>query len=428
MKVSTFKQMFLAAMLALVAACGSKNETIIRTVPSQQDQEMKDQMLKLQDQINSVLISDFKTCTSVGIETSDLLIRNVCKIAQAATVEARVELKGQLGELISQLQDQVEADRIDIVSYQSSITSLNNTLTNLQVAIATNLESVDIADDTSLAGYGPFFESILRANDRSKINSFSNSMTSISVGSNPLRVHGNTTVTATVATDMVNLTAHLLSNGAPVKFTTSNTLPAPLSTSTTYYVVNASANTFQVSTTVGGSAVDITSTGSGTHRLTSQQIFITTSGAHGLLVGNTINLTGFAAGVGGLLAGDVTGDFLVASVPTTSTLTIHIIDFSTTSSTSMGGSLGSLQKVLGRGMSTAWQTASDEQLKVSSGTRNYNFLITGASTVFTANPAVNPTGWGGFAAPGAGFVCWKIDNASASAAQIKAGGATVTCR
>lgn len=46
-------------------------------------------------------------------------------------------------------------------------------------------------------------------------------------------------------------------------------LPNPLATSTVYYVVNPTTNTFQLATTPGGSAVNLTSAGSGTLYLTS---------------------------------------------------------------------------------------------------------------------------------------------------------------
>jgi hypothetical protein len=54
--------------------------------------------------------------------------------------------------------------------------------------------------------------------------------------------------------------------GDPIRFTTTTTLPAGLATATTYYVREILSNTtFTVASSVGGSAVDITSTGTGTH-------------------------------------------------------------------------------------------------------------------------------------------------------------------
>lgn len=57
---------------------------------------------------------------------------------------------------------------------------------------------------------------------------------------------------------------HHLNNGDRVSFTTDVTLPGGLSPIVLYYVVNKTSNTFQVSTTLGGSPVNITDDGTGT--------------------------------------------------------------------------------------------------------------------------------------------------------------------
>ena len=46
---------------------------------------------------------------------------------------------------------------------------------------------------------------------------------------------------------------------------TTGTLPAPLSTIVTYFIISATANTFKLSLTSGGAEVDITDTGTGDH-------------------------------------------------------------------------------------------------------------------------------------------------------------------
>lgn len=78
------------------------------------------------------------------------------------------------------------------------------------------------------------------------------------------------TATATVATDLVNITAHGLTAGTEVSFEGSTTAPGGLtkfSAGTTpkiYYVIAAglTANAFKVSATLGGAAVNITTVGS----------------------------------------------------------------------------------------------------------------------------------------------------------------------
>ena len=75
--------------------------------------------------------------------------------------------------------------------------------------------------------------------------------------------------TFTAATnDVITASGHGLTDGTRVRFTTSGTLPAGLSLATDYYVRDATSSTFKVSATLGGSAVDITDTGSGTHTAT----------------------------------------------------------------------------------------------------------------------------------------------------------------
>lgn len=57
-----------------------------------------------------------------------------------------------------------------------------------------------------------------------------------------------------------------LINGVAVKLTTTGSLPTGYSLNTTYYVINAAANTFQLSATLGGAVVTAnTNNGTGTH-------------------------------------------------------------------------------------------------------------------------------------------------------------------
>lgn len=61
-------------------------------------------------------------------------------------------------------------------------------------------------------------------------------------------------------------TAHGMLNGQLVKLRTTGTLPTPLGVDTIYYVVEKADDTFKLSLTSGGAAIDITSAaGGGTH-------------------------------------------------------------------------------------------------------------------------------------------------------------------
>lgn len=84
--------------------------------------------------------------------------------------------------------------------------------------------------------------------------------------------------TADAGTDFVTCTNHGFSNNDIVQVVNSGgALPAGLSASTNYYVINKTANTFQLSSSSGGSAINITDVGSGTN------YFTTTDGKlHGL--------------------------------------------------------------------------------------------------------------------------------------------------
>lgn len=68
------------------------------------------------------------------------------------------------------------------------------------------------------------------------------------------------------ATDIVTANAHGMSEGDIIQVTTSGVdLPAGLALATDYYIIDPTTNTFKVSANRGGSAVDITDAGTGTH-------------------------------------------------------------------------------------------------------------------------------------------------------------------
>lgn len=86
----------------------------------------------------------------------------------------------------------------------------------------------------------------------------------------------NATFTADAGTDICTYTSttSIPSNilvGTRVRFTTTTTLPAPLATATDYYVIRIDNTTFKVATSyanaIAGTAIDITTTGTGTHTI-----------------------------------------------------------------------------------------------------------------------------------------------------------------
>jgi hypothetical protein len=82
------------------------------------------------------------------------------------------------------------------------------------------------------------------------------------------------TTTITIATPAVfTISGTLPANGTPVSFSTTGALPTGLTAGTVYYVINASGTTFNVSATVGGSAIATSGTQSGTQTVTYYGLF-----------------------------------------------------------------------------------------------------------------------------------------------------------
>lgn len=72
-------------------------------------------------------------------------------------------------------------------------------------------------------------------------------------------------VTFTTSTNIVTLASHGFYNGAAIKFSSVATTTS-ITADTLYYVVNATTNTFQLASTIGGSALTINASGTGVIR------------------------------------------------------------------------------------------------------------------------------------------------------------------
>lgn len=87
-------------------------------------------------------------------------------------------------------------------------------------------------------------------------------------------------VTITIATPAVfTLTAHGLQVGDTIQLSTTGSLPTGLAVSTDYYVISAglTANDFQVSATLNGTAIDTSGVQSGTHSVTRTTPYVVTT-------------------------------------------------------------------------------------------------------------------------------------------------------
>lgn len=98
-------------------------------------------------------------------------------------------------------------------------------------------------------------------------------------GTNPFWQAGVVVVQSAAGTGVVTSTAHGLTNGQEVYFTTTGALMTGLSANTNYFVVNATTDTFKVSATLGGSAITFSGSQSGVHTL------------HKITVANTTRIT-----------------------------------------------------------------------------------------------------------------------------------------
>lgn len=126
------------------------------------------------------------------------------------------------------------------------------------------------------------------------------------------------TSSVNITTDTITLINHGMALNDIVTFSTTDTLPSPLDSVTSYYIVNPTTDTFQVSLTMGGAAIDLTTQGSGTHTVkddatvTSDQVAEASSevitGTGDFLCGDTTTTTITTITSGsGLFAGYPTG-------------------------------------------------------------------------------------------------------------------------
>jgi len=76
-------------------------------------------------------------------------------------------------------------------------------------------------------------------------------------------INGAQGITISIGTPAVITLTTPLPNGTPFKLRTTGALPTGVNTTTTYYVVNLTGNTCNLSTTVGGAAINTTGTQSG---------------------------------------------------------------------------------------------------------------------------------------------------------------------
>lgn len=177
---------FLSALALIIAfSCGDQagDQRKAKTKDPRQTQLeiLQKQVLQLTGtltELNNMVLSDFATCDSTGgSDAEDPLINKICKVAQASTVEAKVEMKEELRSFSNALESQlqyVEEDlstilgqledanfatiaadlaqlQTDVVTINGTPTTLDTRVTNAETAIAA-LESLTSSISGTLNG------------------------------------------------------------------------------------------------------------------------------------------------------------------------------------------------------------------------------------------------------------------------------------
>lgn len=151
----------------------------------------------------------------------------------------------------------------DNLGYEGISSDISNTLiidatSNFDVEVSVQPDSVALAERFGyIRVYMQYGEEPTAA--WNLVGEVSNNTSSLS-----FIIDSDVNCTVTAATDLVNKSAHGLTNGTALRFSSTGTIPGGLSASVTYYVRDASTNTFKLATTVTGAAVNISSAGTGT--------------------------------------------------------------------------------------------------------------------------------------------------------------------
>lgn len=351
------RNVFFVLLIGLLFSCGGTDEW-------EQVQERVKQLEVISSSLTAAIYSDFATCANSG-DTLDPFINKVCNIAKAANSEALVQLKSELSVYSQYLQGQVDTINSNLVNQQASIDAANATLVTVNSTLSTLGTRMTNAENaiTALQSLTSTINGTLAGN-----------LITIDIGSENVS-SGPQYETVLRRNDKKRF------NGYVQAFGTSQGLPSnPLNASN------------------GSSTVTVSLT------------------AHGYLAGDLIYMESLT-GSRGFSNGHVYGEFVVQTAAANSfTLTLGA---TATSGGSLGGSAGTVKKVIGRGMGTLWksQDASDVAVRQAVGSKRYNFIIRRR-----ASDVSNDTG----------ELCYSKSDNAATFATINAspenGSATIACK
>jgi len=359
---------FIAAFLFMIS-CDTESTDNRTNVPPTDDRLkiLEDQVLALQGsqaQITALINSDFATCPLSG-NTVDPLVNKICQISQAATVEARVELKGELGVVAHTLNDQINAlsdglsaaaaqEATDAAGFTSSIATINSQLTTINSSLTTLNTSMTNAETAITA---------LQTLTASIVGTLNGALTTIDIGTENLSAGPNYESILRM-TDKSKVNAYIEAFG-PTQ--------------------NLASNPMQPSS--GSPTVTVTLT------------------AHGYLAGDVVFFQLIGSG-SGFTAVDFAQEFTVQTA-TANTFTITMRKNANNNS-SFGGTGGIVYKVIGRGLGTVWKTVDGADAAVRTttvGSHRYNWLVKAT-----------------------GFICYDKVVALQTFALIIANGVNIVCK
>ena len=177
--------------------------------------------------------------------------------------QAIVTVTPQSGQNLTYLNLNQKHNQANLQAYTSGFLDIavsSAELTDLRIVVSTPSSTSGVINFNNLKQFS------LINSDCKQLNNFFNRATSLqSIGEFVTSADAPVTeaVTFTDVGDLVTLAAHGFRNNDSVLFTTI-TSTTGIVVDTTYYIINTTTDTFQVSTTYGGSAVNLVTDGTGT--------------------------------------------------------------------------------------------------------------------------------------------------------------------
>lgn len=388
---------------ALMMACAAQEREPAPHDPKEQIEAKVAQLQGQVSQINALVLSDWAACEVGGPDDLSQLQQNMCEIAQASTVEARLDLQSKLQQFANQASERIKNLQNQLENSGASVVNIENNLFG-----SSSGATCSTPDPGSVCAQVNDLESRLSTieglvNDpNSGINALNNAVADL------------------------NSKLNDLADGVmrPIEIGVENITAGPLYET---ILINPNRSRMTAYFEAAGSAATVATNGFSVSP-GSSIVTVQTNSAHGYQVGETIEVYG-ARGFSGIEAGDINGSFTIQNVPNSTELEIDV-GVNATNASGGGGQDAYLKHVLGRGLGIFWKTGDGQSTFTTTlGSQSYNFLVTGSSTQFANPPGAGalPDDWSS-PTPGEGFVCYDVAAPQASTNVILSGGGNIICK